>query len=761
MILRPAPVMQAARQASDGAGILPPFPRRELTMRRIASLSLCCLLALAGCHKASDTDRADLSRVAAAAAATPARAAAPSAPATQTQLEQVKPDGAPVTVAGMSLQRYVFQPSPQPQVVVSMGQGEWDWSREGSLHVDMQNAMPWAVTLTVDIDGAKEGQHLHATVGIPPGPPQTLIVPLHATSPRAMGMQAGPPMPYLAGGKRVFVATTVEGTLDLAHVKAVRLGMPTPTAPQTLLFGKLDTSRGDHDLREAYTGIVDAWGQYTRGQWPGKIDSDDALRGPRHKPEKSEALPPVGAHKGFDRYGGRTDLAAFKASGWFRAEQRDGHWHLVTPEGHAFFSLGVNVVDDDGGRTYIEGREFMFKDLPRNSGRWAPFFGTEGKPSGDQAASAGIAYNHGRWFDYYSANLFLADGHHWRQAWRARTLDRLEHWGFNTLGNWSDQALTQTHRLAYTRSVNIAGVFGNVSSGYDYWGRMPDPFDPRFAQAADAAAAQASRDVRDDPWLLGYFADNELAWAGQGPQGRWGLAQGTLRGEARSPAKQAFIEVLRKKYGTPARLAAAWGITLDAWDALQATNFAAPDPNEAHPAIADDYSAWLRQYADQYFRIVAQAIHKHDPHHLFLGGRFAVHTPEAVASCAQYCDVVSFNGYADLPEHAFDAAAFAKLDKPALITEFHFGSDDRGPFGKGVVPVWNEQQRGEAYARYVAAAAASPFIVGVHWFQYVDQPVTGRLLDGENAHIGLVAITDRPFKSFVDAVREANRNTGY
>ncbi|WP_130617411.1 beta-galactosidase [Dyella amyloliquefaciens] len=729
-------------------------------MRRIAPLAVCCLLALAGCQKAADTDRADLSRVAATPLPTTAKAPATTAPTTQTALDHVDRDGAPITVAGMSLQRYVFQPSPQPQLTVSLDKGEWDWSKEGSLHVDMQNAMPWAITLTVDIDGAKEGQHLHATVGIPAGPPQTLIIPLHAASPRAMGMQAGPPMPYVAGGKRIYVATTVEGSLDLAHVKAVRLGMPAPTAAQTVLFGKLDTSRGDHDLRDAYTGIVDAWGQYTRGQWPGKVDSDDALRGVRHK-GKPVPVGPAVAHKGFDRFGGRTDVPAFKASGWFRAEQRDGRWHLVTPEGHAFFSLGVNVVDDDGGRTYIEGREFMFKDLPRNSGRWAPFFGTQGKPSGDQSASAGIGYNHGRWFDYYSANLFLADGHHWREAWRSRTVDRLEHWGFNTLGNWSDDALTQTHHLAYTRSVNIAGVFGNVSSGYDYWGRMPDPFDPRFAQAADAAAAQATKEVRDDPWLLGYFADNELAWAGQGPQGRWGLAQGTLRGEARSPAKQAFIEVLKKKYGTPAKLAAAWGITLDSWDALQATNYAAPDPNEAHPAIADDYSAWLRQYADQYFRTVAQAIHKHDPHHLFLGGRFAVHTPEAVASCAQYCDVVSFNAYADVPEHAFDAAAFAKLGKPALITEFHFGSDDRGPFAKGVVPVWNEQQRGEAYARYVAAAAADPVIVGVHWFQYVDQPITGRLLDGENAHIGLVAITDKPFKSFVDAVREANRNTGY
>jgi hypothetical protein len=729
----------------------------ESPMKRIA-IATSCLLALAACHSGSDTDRADLSRSTPTPA--PASPAAATKPTTQTTLDQVQRDGAPVTVSGMSLQKYTFEPAPQPQLVVSLTQGDWDWSKEGALRVDMQNAMPWAVTLTVDIDGVATGQHLHATVAVPAGPPQTLVVPLHATSPRAMGMQAGPPMPYTAGNQRILLATTVEGSIDLAHVKAVRLGTPAPTAPQTLLFGKLDTSRGEHELRDAYTGIVDAWGQYARGQWPGKVDSDDALRGRHGKAQPAPVAAPA-VRKGFDRYGGRTDLPAFKASGWFRSERRDGRWHLVTPEGHAFFSLGVNVVDDDGGRTYIEGREFMFKELPPNSGRWAPFYGTGDSRQGEQGASAGIGFNHGRWFDFYSANLFLADGRHWRQAWRMRMLDRLESWGFNTLGQWSDEALTQTHHLAYTRPINISGVFGNVSSGYDYWGRMPDPFDPRFAQATEAAVAQATREVRDDPWLLGYFADNELAWAGQGPQGRWGLAQGTLRGEARSPAKQAFISALKKKYGDPSKLAAAWGMTLASWDALDATNFAAPNPDEAHPAIADDYSAWLRQYADQYFRTVAQAIHKHDPHHLFLGGRFAVHTPEAVAACAEFCDVVSFNAYADVPEHAFDASAFAKLNKPALITEFHFGSDDRGSFGKGVVPVWNEQQRGEAYARYIAAAAANPAIVGAHWFQYVDQPVTGRLLDGENSHIGLVAITDKPFHGFVEAVRAANRKTGY
>jgi hypothetical protein len=38
-------------------------------------------------------------------------------------------------------------------------------------------------------------------------------------------------------------------------------------------------------------------------------------------------------------------------------------------------------------------------------------------------------------------------------------------------------------------------------------------------------------------------------------------------------------------------------------------------------------------------------------------------------------------------------------------------------------------------------------IVGAHWFQYLDQPASGRLLDGENGHLGLVAITDVPIRA--------------
>jgi len=91
-----------------------------------------------------------------------------------------------------------------------------------------------------------------------------------------------------------------------------------------------------------------------------------------------------------------------------------------------------------------------------------------------------------------------------------------------------------------------------------------------------------------------------------------------------------------------------------------------------------------------------------------------------------------------------------------MITEFNFGSRDRGPFWGGVTEVANEEARGPAYSKFLKQAVAEPSIVGVHWFQYLDQPVTGRLLDGENGHFGLVGITDVPFQGFVETVRKSN-----
>ncbi|MDZ7637752.1 MAG: hypothetical protein U5J83_05810 [Bryobacterales bacterium] len=46
--------------------------------------------------------------------------------------------------------------------------------------------------------------------------------------------------------------------------------------------------------------------------------------------------------------------------------------------------------------------------------------------------------------------------------------------------------------------------------------------------------------------------------------------------------------------------------------------------------------------------------------------------------------------------------------------------------------------------------------IGTSWFQWVDQPVTGRM-DGENYNIGLVDVTDRPYTELLDAMKTTHQ----
>ena len=678
------------------------------------------------------------------------------------------------TPEGEVLRRVTFNPVARPTLRLTPQTGAWDWSQSGMMSLRLQSAMNWAVTVYVQIQ-SNNGQTLTSRVDLPAGPAQTLLVPLVATSPLSQGMKAGPPMPMTVDGQRILLASS-SGELDRSQVVSVSLWMDQPKAAQSLLLERFGVQDGDAVTRAVYGNLVDAYGQSARSKWPEKISNDEQLKSVAAKEQQQLKTWLAEREKSsLDKFGGWNKGPAFKASGFFRTEKRDGRWYLVTPEGHPFYSLGVNTVSPQVNQTYVAGREWMFESLPKADEPLASHFG-EGDNRGGNGADQGRGYGNGRWYDFYGANLqrlygepCAAQAHAEppaapckatvdQQKWATHTLDRLQAWGFNTVGNWSADALADAERVPYTLPLSIVGDYTSISTGSDWWGGMPDPFDPRFAMATERAVAIAARDHRDDPWLIGYYADNELAWAGPGddPQSRYALAYGTLKMTTDVPAKRAFLKQLRDKYRNQAGLSKAWGIDLPAWELMEDPGFVPPMPNPEHPEIENDFKYFQKVFADTYFKTISDSLKWHAPNQLLLGGRFATSTPEAVASCAQYCDVLSFNLYTLKPQDGYDFAALRALDKPVLITEFNFGSSDRGPFWGGVTQLAKEEDRGPAYANFLKQALSEPSIVGVHWFQYLDQPVTGRLLDGENGHFGLVGITDLPYQGFVEALRKSN-----
>ena len=147
--------------------------------------------------------------------------------------------------------------------------------------------------------------------------------------------------------------------------------------------------------RSILTGLIDRYGQYSRADWPEKIRSDEQLRS-AYAAEAAQLRDWERQTPARDRFGGLLGGPVFEASGFFRTEKRGGRWWLVTPEGHPFWSLGVNAVTADGSRTYVEGREPMFAELPAEGEPLAAFFG-EGDDRRGVAAQAGRRFGHGRW----------------------------------------------------------------------------------------------------------------------------------------------------------------------------------------------------------------------------------------------------------------------------------------------------------------------------------------------------------------------------
>ena len=105
-----------------------------------------------------------------------------------------------------------------------------------------------------------------------------------------------------------------------------------------------DVTLGDEPPRPAPTPdekLIDPLGQYIPKAWPGKLSGVDEMI---ERVRAQAALPGEYPFAGWTRWGGLRGMKLGDGVGFFTRIKVDGRWHLLDPDGCAFFSMGPDCV---------------------------------------------------------------------------------------------------------------------------------------------------------------------------------------------------------------------------------------------------------------------------------------------------------------------------------------------------------------------------------------------------------------------------------
>lgn len=468
--------------------------------------------------------------------------------------------------------------------------------------------------------------------------------------------------------------------------------------------------------------LLDELGQSALHDWPGKSRSADEVAD-----RLAEQLAAAGSHawpEGFSRWGGWSD-AQFEATGFFRTHKDADRWWLVDPDGHAFWSAGLDCV-----RSSIESA----CDGLGPALAWLP---EDDEPFAQVLIEGGDG---GRCVNYLAANFIRTFGPvEWYDAWSRISLGQLRRFGFNTVANWSEWQIASAAGFPYVRPLSL-----RLDKTPMVYRDFPDVFAASFAEDA-AAFADPLHETRDDPALIGYFLMNEPNWgfSTETP------AAGMLFATPQCASREALGGWLTERYGSDEALAKAWGLPVTL-AAVAAGPWQTPLTDPARADLAE----FSTQMVERLFTGLSEACRSVDPHHLNLGARYYT-VPPAWALAGMHCfDVFSINCYRERVGE--DAAGLAEaVDRPVMVGEWHFGALDAGLPASGIGHVRTQADRGRAFRVYTEDAAARPWCVGVHYFTMYDQSALGRF-DGENYNIGFLDVCNRPYEPLAEAARQTH-----
>jgi hypothetical protein len=430
-----------------------------------------------------------------------------------------------------------------------------------------------------------------------------------------------------------------------------------------------------------------------------------------------------------DQYGGWTGKQ-FEATGFFRTEHDGKRWWLVTPEGNAFLSLGVNHY---------------------HAGWWAQ------------------DYNQDHWIREFGAGAVYDDA--WNQGWHDRMAADLAHLGLNTIGIHTDAPVTggtPNDIAAYVARYDPVDIpHYKDDTGPE---KFPDVFSEAFEDLCDARAQEMVAPRAKDPRVLGYsmtdcpiFTDLDAAERGMTIYGAprremptWPRVLRNLGADA--PGKQAYVAAMRDAYGGDvAGFNTTYGTNFASWDALLAATDWRPRTDYDNPREIDDNTAFLRDCVDAYYRKAKEALRRYDTNHMFFGDKINGNSDTIGAVLditTKYTDLVFYQIYGRYAEQA------AMMDQWTGRVGMPFlNGDSAYSFTCDVMPspygphARDQAQRAEWLREFSDQSFARPDFVGWHICGTID---TWSSMDGKDAkqHSGLMTATGEYYPELEVAIQD-------
>ncbi len=562
------------------------------------------------------------------------------------------------------------------------------------------------------------------------------------------GLRAGLPFPIsearfrLEGHFLVPFSALRKGGLrgqptDKAALHYVRLVFTSKTLKSVTLYGWRFAKERPEPVLEG-SPRVDRFGQSAVGDWENRIKNEAeleaSLRAAYAEAEKGGSYP-----DGWSKWGGWTGKR-FDATGYFHlAHDGRRHW-LVDPDGYAFFSNGVCYGERVGIFSFTEEYRKLHEWLPDENGAFADAWCTAANIPQYVVRNGTEGADRRKMFNFARANLIRVFGDQWHEAYTRITAARLKRMGFNTVGvGTNDYYDERTKEFLAGAKIPYVVTFRTFPlTEKRIFRDFPDVFGEEYRSLCRAFAERELAPYRGDPYLIGYFVTNEPEWF----FGDVNLTDRLLAADGCEASRRKLIEWLTGKYADVAALNEAWGTAFDTFGALMKPQSGLYGKNERLDA---DFQAFEKILAEAYGQIVSDELHRVDADHLNLGMRYAGMKDRILGFNMDYFDIFSVNCYKESPEEPAGHVA-SKSDKPVVIGEWHIGSEESGLPAWGLRHTKTQTERAAACRYYAERAVSQPNLVGIHYFEYNDQPYFGRF-DGECYNIGLADVCHRPYRA--------------